>query len=121
MKRLFFLLVVFYIVFGTGQSPSQARDWEKIADELIAHFKGRVISVEELNTMRCRVKLSPRLSHQQAVKIAENIGMYILKATKKERSAEIPTVYACIGDQQIAIAKVARRQYVGKLDVRECK
>jgi hypothetical protein len=121
MKKLFFVLFILSALFGIDQRPSPARDWNEIADKLVAHFEGRIISVEELNTMNCRVKLSPRLSHQQAVKIAENIGLYILKLTRRERSGETPNIYVCIGEKQIATAKVARRQYVGKLDIKDCE
>lgn len=121
MKKLFLMLVACSVLGGVGQGPLFARDWEKMAEDILANFQGRVISIDELNLMRCRAMLSPRVSQQQAVKIAESIGIYILKETRRERSAETPDIYVCIGDKQIATAKVARRQYVGKLDLGECE
>ena len=121
MKKIFFILVACSVLLGASQAQLLARDWKRMADDLMSQFKGRIISVDELNSMTCRVKLSPRISNEQAVKIAENIGTYIMKATRKERYAEVPNVYVCIGDKQIATAVVSRRQYEGKLDIKECE
>jgi len=90
--------------------PSQ--DWKGLAESMIIDYRGKIVSIEQLNSTTCWAVLSSQISNAQAVEIAERIGDYIRNVTDKK-----PTVHVFVGGRHIARARPSGRRYAGQLQI----
>lgn len=117
MKRyLPVILICFVFLFFIQISCAYAQDWKTLSKNLKIDYKGKIISIEQLNSSTCWAVLSSNLSNLECVKIAENIGYYIRNSTGGIRG-KTPSVHVFRGGKHIAIARPSGIQYVGKLDI----
>ena len=117
MKRYLLIILICFAFFSSAQiSNVYAQDWKKLSKNLIIDYKGKVISIEQLNSSTCWAVLSSNLSNLECVKIAENIGYYIRNSTGGVRG-ESPSVHVFKGGKHIALARPSGMKYVGKLDI----
>lgn len=126
MKRrcLVFLTIFLSVVFIVSlvllrNDNSFARDWRTLADNLINEYQGKIICIEQLNSVTCWAVLDPSLSNQQAIKMAEDIGNYIRNSTGGFKG-EKPTVHVFKRRKHIAVARpygLYGLEYKGKLDI----
>ena len=118
-KKTIWALVVLGLILGFSPVPSHAVDWNQVAKNLMADYKGKIISIEKLNSSSCWIVVSPSLSTAECVKLAENIGYYIRNSTGGPRSGQTPTVHVSQGTQQIAVARpTGGMQHKGKLNIK---
>ncbi|MEA3305601.1 MAG: hypothetical protein U9R52_02185 [Candidatus Omnitrophota bacterium] len=87
-----------------------AEDRKKLSDDIIMNYKGKVISIERLNSATCWAVLSPELTNTQIVEIAENIGHYIRNAT-----GEKLTVRVFVNGTHAALARPSGKKYIASL------
>lgn len=120
MKKglIFGSMIIFSVLFIFVSWAVFAKDinWGKLAERLIIDYKGKILSIEQLNSTTCWVILSSDLSNFQAVKIAENIGYYITNSTGGRRG-ETPDVHVFIGGKHISIARPSGFNYIGELKI----
>ena len=118
-KRIIWTLLVLGLILGLSSIPSHAVDWNQVANNLMADYHGKIISIKKLNSSSCWIVVSLSLSTAECVKLAENIGYYIRDSTGGPRSGQTPTVRVSQGTQQIAVASPTEgMQYKGKLDIK---
>ena len=96
------------------KADSSGQDWKKIGDELMGHFKGKIVSIEKLDMRSCWAVLEPGTTDDQAVKLAEEIGNFIKKETKDMKDLKM-MVRVFVKNKQVAIAVLAGDKYKGKL------
>jgi len=117
MKRyLPIILSSFAFLFFAQISDCYAQDWKTLSKNLMIDYKGKIISIEQLNSSTCWAVLSSDLSNLECVKLAESIGYYIRNSTGGIRG-ERPSVHVFKGGKHIAVARPSGMQYVGKLDI----
>jgi hypothetical protein len=118
MKRYLSIILVFFaFIFFAQILDVYAQDWKTLSKNLMIDYKGKIISIEQLNSTTCWAVLSSDLSNLECVKIAENIGFYIRNSTGGI-NGETPSVHVFKGDKHIAVARPSGMQYVGKLDIK---
>jgi hypothetical protein len=88
----------------------------KIKKDIVIEYRGKILSIEHLDSATCMVRLSPSLSPVACANVAENIGYYISNAANKT-----PTVRVFIGNTQIAYARPTGSGYSAKIEVKEYK
>jgi len=98
--------------------PTFAQDWKTVANNLIRDYRGKIISIEQLNSSTCWAVLAPWISNEQAVKIAENIGYYIRNSTGGIHGST-PSVHVFIRGKHIAVARPSRGKYIGKIEIED--
>ena len=106
MKRyLPIILICFaFLLFSAQISDAYAQDLKTLSKHLMIDYKGRIISIEQLNSSTCRAVLSSDVSNLKCVKIAENIGYSIRNSTGGIRG-ERTSVHVFKGGKQVAIAR----------------
>lgn len=112
LVSVFGLLAISPFVLKNGNIYAQ--DWKTIADNIIMDYKGKIISIEQLNSTTCWAVLSPRLSNYQAMEVAENIGYYI-----KNVIGKTPVVHVFVNGRHIAIARPSGKKYIGKVKIQD--
>jgi hypothetical protein len=88
----------------------------KIKKDVVIEYKGKILSIEHLDSATCMVRLSPTLSPIECANAAENIGYYISNTANKT-----PTVRVFIGNTQIAYARPTGSGYSAEIDVKKYK
>ena len=117
MKRYLPIIFIYLtFLYCTQFSYTYAQDWKTLSSNLKIDYKGKIISIEQLNSSTCWAVLSSDLSNLECVKVAENIGYYIRNSNGGIRG-ERPSVHVFKGGSHIAIARPSGMQYVGKLDI----
>ena len=99
--------------------PIQAafsHDWKGIAENLIRHYEGKVLSIEQLNESTCWAVLAPDFSEQEDARMARDIGYFIKNATGRTKG-ETPVVHVFVNKRQVAVARSTGRWYVGKIHI----
>jgi len=91
-----------------------SHDWKEIAENLIRHYEGKVLSIEQLNESTCWAVLAPDFSEQEAARMARDIGYFIKNATGRTKG-ETPVVHVFVNKRQVAVARSTGRWYVGKI------
>ncbi|NOQ52485.1 MAG: hypothetical protein GQ578_09755, partial [Desulfuromonadaceae bacterium] len=114
MKQLFSILLIYLSCTSTALS----QDWKSVAATLKAAYRGKIISVEQLNNRTCWAVLSPSLSNKNCVKEAESIGFYIRNSTGGTRG-ERPSVHVFKSGKHVAVARPSDLKYVGKLSIED--
>ena len=109
------LVVMLSMVLAPIQG-ALARDWKGIAENLIRHYEGTVLSIEQLNESTCWAVLAPDFSEQEAARMARDIGYFIKNATGRTKG-ETPVVHVFVNKRQVAIARSTGRWYVGKIHI----
>ncbi len=117
MKRYLPIILLCFAFFSTQISDAYAQDWKTLSKNLMNDFKGKIISIEQLNSSTCWAVLSTYLSNLECVKLAENIGYYIRNSTGGIRGQK-PSVHVFKGGKHIAIARPSGMQYRGELDIK---
>ena len=118
MKRyLPIILFSFTFLFFIQTSDTYAQDWKTLSNNLKIDYKGKIISIEQLNSSTCWAVLSSDLSNLECVKTAESIGYYIRNSTGGIRGKK-PSVHVFKVGKHIAIARPSGMQYIGKLDIK---
>jgi hypothetical protein len=117
MKKVHIVSLV--VMLSMVLAPIQgalARDWKGIAENLIRHYEGNVLSIEQLNESTCWAVLAPDSSDQEAARMARDIGYFIKNATGRTKG-ETPVVHVFVNKRQVAIARSTGRWYVGKIHI----
>jgi hypothetical protein len=109
-------LVVMLSMFLAPVQGAFAHDWKGIAEDLIRHYEGKVLSIEQLNGSTCWAILGPDFSDQEAARMARDIGYFIKNATGRTKG-ETPVVHVFVNKRQVAIAMSTGRWYVGKIHI----
>jgi hypothetical protein len=109
-------LVVMLCTVLASIQMALARDWKAIAENLIRHYDGKVLSIEQLNESTCWAVLTPDFSEQEAARMARDIGYFIKNATGRTKG-ETPVVHVFVDKRQVAIARSTGRWYVGKIHI----
>ncbi len=107
--------VIFCTVLATIEG-ALARDWKGVAENLIRHYEGKILSIEQLNESTCWAVLAPDFSEQEAARIARDIGYFIKNATGRTKG-ETPVVHVFVNKRQVAVARSTGRWYVGKIHI----
>lgn len=117
-KRLFITLITCMAFmatpFFTMAADSSAQSWKKIAEELLATYKGKIVSIEKLDNRSCWAVLATGTSNDEAVKLAEQIGDFIKKSSGDLGSPKV-MIRVFINDEQVAIAVLSGEKYAGQL------
>lgn len=89
--------------------------WKTLANNLIKDYRGKIDSIEQLNSTTCWAVLS-RVSTLEAVQTAANIGDYI-----RNVSGKTPSVHAFLNGRHVAVARqgIGHRVYSGKLHIQD--
>jgi len=111
------IIIVTILIFGILVIPqfvnvAYAENWKKLADDIVISYKGKIISIEQLNPTTCWAALSPKLTKTQAVEVAENIGHYV-----RNKTGKTPSVHVFVNDEHIAIARPSGKRYIGKIKI----
>jgi len=114
MKYLFCVLLI-CLSYAT---PTLSQEWKAVADNLMADYRGKILSIEQLNHRTCWAVLSPTLSNQDCVEMAENIGFYIRNITGGIRG-ERPSVHVFKSRKHIATARPDGLNYLSKLSIED--
>ncbi len=104
------------LVMNIGISFATATEWKTLADNLIADYQGKIVSIEQLNSTTCWAVLASYISDNEAVELAENIGYYIRNVTGGA-GGEKPSIHVFVDDKHVAIARPSGIQYIGKLSI----
>ena len=113
--RVFFFIAVLSSVLALSQG-ALAYDWKVIAEDLMRHYEGKVLSIEQLNESACWAVLAPDFSEQQAARMARDLGYFIKNATGRTKG-ETPVVHVFVNKRQVAVARSTGRWYVGKIHI----
>lgn len=117
MRRYLSLTMICYMFIALSHSTdSYAQDWKAIAENMKIEYRGKIVSIEQLNSSTCWAVLSSSLSNNESIRIAENIGYYIRNSTGGIRGSK-PSIHVFKGGRHIAIARPSGMKYVGKLDL----
>ena len=111
--RVFFFIAVLSLVLAASQG-ALSYDWKVIAEDLMRHYQGKVLSIEQLNASTCWAVLAPDFSEQQAARIARDLGYFIKNATGRTKG-ETPVIHVFVNKRQVAVARSTGRWYVGKI------
>ena len=112
-------IVSLVVMLSLVLAPIQAafsHDWKGIAENLIRHYEGKVLSIEQLNESTCWALLAPDFSEQEAARMARDIGYFIKNATGRTKG-ETPVVHVFVNKRQVAVARSTGRWYVGKIHI----
>ena len=112
-------IVSLAVMLSLVLAPIQAafsHDWKGIAENLIRHYEGKVLSIEQLNESTCWAVLAPDFSEQEAARMARDIGYFIKNATGRTKG-ETPVVHVFVNKRQVAVARSTGRWYVGKIHI----
>ena len=112
-------IVSLAVMLSLVLAPIQAafsHDWKGIAENLIRHYEGKVLSIEQLNESTCWALLAPDFSEQEAARMARDIGYFIKNATGRTKG-ETPVVHVFVNKRQVAVARSTGRWYVGKIHI----
>ena len=112
-------IVSLVVMLSLVLAPIQAafsHDWKGIAENLIRHYEGKVLSIEQLNESTCWAVLAPDFSEQEAARMARDIGYFIKNATGRTKG-ETPVVHVFVNKRQVAVARSTGRWYVGKIHI----
>jgi len=118
--RNFFAALTIGLITIVFLTPAHATDWKKVSADLLADYKGKITAIKKLDSSTCWAVLSPKISYQEAVKLAESIGYYIRNSTGGMQG-EKPSVHVFIGNKHIAVARPSGLQFIGELDVKVWK
>ncbi len=116
MKRIIPIILILSFFVFLSSFTSYAQDWKEVADNLVIDYRGKVVSIEQLNSSTCWAVLSPDLSVGEAVEVAENVGYYIRNSTGGIRGKR-PSVHVFIGTKHVAVARPSGLNYVGKISM----
>jgi hypothetical protein len=93
-------------------------NWDNISAKLVAKFDGKIRSIEQLNSMTCWAVLSSDISNEEAARLAENIGNYIMRLTGGKKGGK-PPVHVFINGKHVAVAKPSGMDYTGKVSLQD--
>jgi hypothetical protein len=113
--RIISLVAMLPLVVALIQ-PAFSYDWKVIAEDLVRHYEGKVLSIEQLNESTCWAVLAPDFSEQQAARMARDLGYFIKNATGRTKG-ETPVVHVFVDKRQVAVARSTGRWYVGKIHI----
>jgi hypothetical protein len=114
-RRMISLVAVLSVVLALLQG-ALAYEWKVIAEELVRHYDGKVISIEQLNESTCWAVLTPDFTEQGAARMARDIGYFIKNATGRTKG-ETPIVHVFVNKRQVAVARSTGRWYVGQIHI----
>lgn len=109
-----FIVLVLMVAFNVAVAEGQ--DWKVLANNLIENYRGKIISVEQLNSSTCWIVVSKQVSIIQCVKMAENVGYFIRNSTGGINGIK-PSVHIFKQGKHIAIARPDGLNFKGKLDI----
>lgn len=106
-------------MLSTVLAPLQgglAYDWKVIAKDLLRHYEGKILTIEQLNESTCWAVLTQDFTEQEAARMARDIGYFIKNATGRTKG-ETPVVHVFVNKRQVAVARSTGRWYVGKIHI----
>ena len=123
MKYFKIIIIIFYCFsceYDVSQKnqypPVKTINWTKIADNIIIDYRGKILSVEQLNSTTCWAILNPNITKNQAIKISENLGYYIRNSTGGI-DGKTPSVHLFRNDKHIVIARSIGLKYKGEIKI----
>ncbi len=116
-RPMVFSVAMLAIVLAPIQG-ALSHDWKVIAEDLVRHYEGQVLSIEQLNESTCWAVLAPDFPEQEAARMARDIGYFIKNATGRTEG-ETPIVHVFVNKRQVAVARSTGRWYVGKIHIED--
>ena len=113
--RIIVLVGVLSLVLAPLQG-GLAYDWKVIAEDLLRHYEGKILTIEQLNESTCWAVLTSDFTEQEAARMARDIGYFIKNATGRTKG-ETPVVQVFVNKRQVAVARSTGRWYVGKIHI----
>ena len=113
--RIIVLVGVLSLVLAPLQG-GLAYDWKVIAEDLLRHYEGKILTIEQLNESTCWAVLTSDFTEQEAARMARDIGYFIKSATGRMKG-ETPVVHVFVNKRQVAVARSTGRWYVGKIHI----
>ena len=113
--RIIVLVGVLSLVLAPLQG-GLAYDWKVIAEDLLRHYEGKILTIEQLNESTCWAVLTSDFTEQEAARMARDIGYFIKNATGRMKG-ETPVVHVFVNKRQVALARSTGRWYVGKIHI----
>jgi hypothetical protein len=113
--RIFVLVAVLSMVLAPLRG-GLAYDWKVIAKDLVRHYEGKILAIEQLNESTCWAVLTSDFTEQEAARMARDIGYFIKNATGRTKG-ETPVVQVFVNKRQVAVARSTGRWYVGKIHI----
>ncbi len=91
-------------------------DWKAIADILVTKFRGRIISIEQLNAKTCWAVLASGTSEFDVEDIAEEIG-YHIKAEIGGVKGAPALIHVFVDGKRVAVANLSGENYTSEINV----
>lgn len=117
-KALLIGLVGIIFLMGIISTEAITQNWKTVANNLVIDYRGKIVSIEQLNSITCWAVLSPDLSNFECIETAENIGYYIRNSTGGIRG-ERPSVHVFRAGWHIAVARPDGIKYIGELNIQD--
>lgn len=93
-------------------------DWNNIGKKLLSAYKGRIKSINQINSMTCWAVLPSGTSDEEALETAEDIGNFIIKITKGANGGK-PMVHTVVSGKRIAVARPSGMEYFGQIQIKD--
>lgn len=92
----------------------ERQEKEKLISGLILDYRGKVVSIDKLDSSTCWVQINPNLPQSSIISVCENLGYYLQNASGGKYR---PSVHMFVGGTHIAVARPGSRGYSAELDV----